>query len=125
MKLKFIKSINESNILVSLTLTGMTANEKKAIRYLGAPIISLEKTYEVSGTSVLMEQAVNDFVGVETSFEGTVDNISEIMEEANTFINDVKDAVETEMIELMNTYKEIEKELEKQSGEFEIKDGEN
>lgn len=125
MKLKFIKSINESNILVSLTLTGMTANEKKAIRYLGAPVIKLEKTYEVSGTSVLMEQAVNDFVGVETSFEGTVDNISEIMEEANTFINDVKDAVETEMIELMNTYKEIEKELEKQSGEFEIKDGEN
>lgn len=125
MKLKFIKSISESNILVSLTLTGMTANEKKAIRYLGAPTINLEKTYEVSGTSVLMEQAVNDFVGVETSFEGTVDNISEIMEEANTFINDVKDAVETEMIELMNTYKEIEKELEKQSGEFEIKDGEN
>ncbi len=125
MKLKFIKSINESNILVSLTLTGMTANEKKAIRYLGAPVIKLEKTYEVSGTSVLMEQAVNDFVSVETSFEGTVDNISEIMEEANTFINDVKDAVETEMIELMNTYKEIEKELEKQSGEFEIKDGEN
>lgn len=124
MKLKFIKSISESNILVSLTLTGMTANEKKAIRYLGAPVVRLEKTYEVSGTSVLMEQAVNDFVGIETSFEGTVDNISEIMEEANTFISDVKDAVESEMIELMNTYKEVEKELEKQSGELDIKDGE-
>lgn len=102
----------------------MTANEKKAIRYLGAPVVRLEKTYEVSGTSVLMEQAVNDFVGIETSFEGTVDNISEIMEEANTFISDVKDAVESEMIELMNTYKEVEKELEKQSGELDIKDGE-
>lgn len=123
MKLKFNKAISESTVTVNLNLTSMTAREKKAIRVLGAPIVVLEKDYETSGTSVALNNAVDDF-SVETEFVGTIENISDVLEEANTYVTDVQEAVTEVMLELMTNYKQIEKTIENQSGELEIRDGE-
>lgn len=123
MKLKFNKSISESTVTVNLNLTSMTAREKKAVRVLGAPIVVLEKDYEVSGTSVALNNAVDDFM-IETEFTGTIENISDVLDEANTYVNDVYEAVNEVMLELMTNYKQVERVVEEQSGEMEIKDGE-
>ena len=92
MKLKYTKSISESTVTVNLNLTSMTAREKKAVRVLGAPIVVLEKDYEVSGTSVALNNAVDNFM-IETEFTGTIENISDVLDEANTYVNDVYEAV--------------------------------
>ena len=123
MKLKYTKSISESIVTVNLNLTSMTAREKKAIRILGAPVVVLEKDYEVSGTSVALNNAVDDFM-IETEFVGTIETISDVLDEANTFVTDVHEAVNEVMLELMTNYKQVERVVEEQSGELEIKDGE-
>ena len=123
MKLKYTKSISESTVTVNLNLTSVTAREKKAIRVLGAPVVVLEKDYEVSGTSVALNNAVDDFM-IETEFVGTIETISDVLDEANTFVNDVHEAVNEVMLELMTNYKQVERVVEEQSGELEIKDGE-
>lgn len=123
MKLKFNKSINESQVTVVLSLTNNTVNEKKAIKILGAPQITLEKTYPISQTTVTIDANVSDF-NIEYSFNGTVDNISEVIDEANTFVIDVQEKVTDAMKDLMTAYKTIEKQVASQSGELEIKDGE-
>ena len=123
MKLKYTKSISESTVTVNLNLTSMTAREKKAVRVLGAPVVVLEKDYEVSGTSVALNNAVDDFM-IETEFTGTIENISDVLDEANTYVNDVYEAVNEVMLELMTNYKQVERIVEEQSGEMEIKDGE-
>lgn len=124
MKLKFNKSINESQVTVVLSLTNNTVNEKKAIKILGAPQITLEKTYPISQTTVTIDANVSDF-NIEYSFNGTVDNISEVIDEANTFVTDVQEKVTDAMKDLMTAYKTIEKQVASQSGELEIKDGES
>ena len=123
MKLKYTKSISESTVTVNLNLTSMTAREKKAVRVLGAPIVILEKDYEVSGTSVALNNAVDNFM-IETEFTGTIENISDVLDEANTYVNDVYEAVNEVMLELMTNYKQVERVVEEQSGEMEIRDGE-
>ena len=123
MKLKYTKSISESTVTVNLNLTSMTAREKKAVRVLGAPIVVLEKDYEVSGTSVALNNAVDNFM-IETEFTGTIENISDVLDEANTYVNDVYEAVNEVMLELMTNYKQVERIVEEQSGEMEIRDGE-
>lgn len=123
MKLKYTKSISESTVTVNLNLTSMTAREKKAVRVLGAPIVVLEKDYEVSGTSVALNNAVDNFM-IETEFTGTIENISDVLDEANTYVNDVYEAVNEVMLELMTNYKQVERVVEEQSGEMEIRDGE-
>lgn len=123
MKLKYTKSISESTVTVNLNLTSMTAREKKAVRVLGAPVVVLEKDYEVSGTSVALNNAVDNFM-IETEFTGTIENISDVLDEANTYVNDVYEAVNEVMLELMTNYKQVEKVVEEQSGEMEIRDGE-
>lgn len=123
MKLKYTKAIDESVVTVTLSLTNMTTREKKAIRVLGAPVVTLEKEYPTSGTTVALETPVDDF-SVEMEFPGTVENISDVLEEANTFVTDVHEAVTEVMLELMTSYKAIEKVVTSQSGELEIKDGE-
>lgn len=123
MKLKYTKSISESTVTVNLNLTSMTAREKKAVRVLGAPIVVLEKDYEVSGTSVALNNTVDNFM-IETEFAGTIENISDVLDEANTYVNDVYEAVNEVMLELMTNYKQVERVVEEQSGEMEIKDGE-
>lgn len=123
MKLKYTKSISESTVTVNLNLTSMTAREKKAVRILGAPVVVLEKDYEVSGTSVALNNAVDNFM-IETEFAGTIENISDVLDEANTYVNDVYEAVNEVMLELMTNYKQVEKVVEEQSGEMEIRDGE-
>ena len=123
MKLKYTKAIDESVVTVTLSLTNMTTREKKAIRVLGAPVVTLEKEYPTSGTTVALEIPVDDF-SVEMEFPGTVENISDVLEEANTFVTDVHEAVTEVMLELMTSYKAIEKVVTSQSGELEIKDGE-
>lgn len=123
MKLKYTKSISESTVTVNLNLTSMTAREKKAVRVLGAPVVVLEKDYEVSGTSVALNNAVDDFM-IETEFVGTIENISDVLDEANTYVNDVYEAVNEVMLELMTNYKQVERIVEEQSGEMEIRDGE-
>ena len=123
MKLKYTKSISESTVTVNLNLTSMTAREKKAVRVLGAPVVVLEKDYEVSGTSVALNNAVDNFM-IETEFTGTIENISDVLDEANTYVNDVYEAVNEVMLELMTNYKQVERVVEEQSGELEIKDGE-
>ena len=123
MKLKFNKAISESTVTVNLNLTNMTAREKKAIRVLGAPIVVLEKDYETSGTSVALNNAVDEF-SVEVEFAGTIETIADVLEEASTFVTDVQEAVTEVMLELMTNYKTIEKVVEEQSGELEIRDGE-
>lgn len=123
MKLKYTKSISESTVTVNLNLTSMTAREKKAVRVLGAPIVVLEKDYEVSGTSVALNNAVDNFM-IETEFIGTIENISDVLDEANTYVNDVYEAVNEVMLELMTNYKQVERVVEEQSGEMEIRDGE-
>ena len=123
MKLKFNKAISESTVTVNLNLTSMTAREKKAIRVLGAPIVVLEKDYEVSGTSVALNNAVDEFA-VEVEFVGTIETIADVLEEASTFVTDVQEAVTEVMLELMTNYKTVEKVVEEQSGELEIRDGE-
>lgn len=124
MKLKFNKSINKSQVTVVLSLTNNTVNEKKAIKILGAPQITLEKTYPISQTTVTIDANVSDF-NIEYSFNGTVDNISEVIDEANTFVTDVQEKVTDAMKDLMTAYKTIEKQVASQSGELEIKDGES
>ena len=123
MKLKYTKSISESTVTVNLNLTSVTAREKKAVRVLGAPIVVLEKDYEVSGTSVALNNAVDNFM-IETEFTGTIENISDVLDEANTYVNDVYEAVNEVMLELMTNYKQVERVVEEQSGEMEIRDGE-
>lgn len=123
MKLKYTKSISESTVTVNLNLTSMTAREKKAVRVLGAPIVVLEKDYEVSGTSVALNNAADNFM-IETEFTGTIENISDVLDEANTYVNDVYEAVNEVMLELMTNYKQVERVVEEQSGEMEIRDGE-
>lgn len=123
MKLKYTKSISESTVTVNLNLTSMTAREKKAVRVLGAPIVVLEKDYEVSGTSVALNNTVDNFM-IETEFAGTIENISDVLDEANTYVNDVYEAVNEVMLELMTNYKQVERVVEEQSGEMEIRDGE-
>ena len=123
MKLKYTKSISESTVTVNLNLTSMTAREKKAVRVLGAPIVILEKDYEVSGTSVALNNTVDNFM-IETEFTGTIENISDVLDEANTYINDVYEAVNEVMLELMTNYKQVERVVEEQFGEMEIRDGE-
>lgn len=123
MKLKYTKSISESTVTVNLNLTSMTAREKKAVRVLGAPVVVLEKDYEVSGTSVALNNAVDNFM-IETEFTGTIENISDVLDEANTYVNDVYEAVNEVMLELMTNYKQVERVVEEQSGEMEIRDGE-
>lgn len=123
MKLKYTKSISESTVTVNLNLTSMTAREKKAVRVLGAPVVVLEKDYEVSGTSVALNNAVDNFM-IETEFIGTIENISDVLDEANTYVNDVYEAVNEVMLELMTNYKQVERIVEEQSGEMEIRDGE-
>lgn len=123
MKLKYTKSISESTVTVNLNLTSMTAREKKAVRVLGAPIVVLEKDYEVSGTSVALNNTVDNFM-IETEFTGTIENISDVLDEANTYVNDVYEAVNEVMLELMTNYKQVERVVEEQSGEMEIRDGE-
>lgn len=123
MKLKYTKSISESTVTVNLNLTSMTAREKKAVRVLGAPIVILEKDYEVSGTSVALNNTVDNFM-IETEFTGTIENISDVLDEANTYVNDVYEAVNEVMLELMTNYKQVERVVEEQSGEMEIRDGE-
>ena len=124
MKLKFYKSISESQITVSLSLTKLTVNERKAIKILGAPKIALEKTYNVSDTSVLIDTDVTSF-SEEYTFKGTTDNIYTVMEEVNTFVTDVQEVITEAMSTLMASYRDIEKSVASQSGELEIADGEN
>jgi len=123
MKLKFNKSISESVVTVTLSLTNLTTREKKALRILGAPTVVVEKAYEISGTTVDLNQDIDNF-SVETVFSGTIENIAEVLDEASTFITDVQEAVTDVMSELMTSYKAIEKVTTQQSGELEIKDGE-
>lgn len=123
MKLKFNKIISDSDITVTLSLTSLTINEKKALRILGAPAIVLEKTYETSETTVTIDTNVTDF-NIEYTFKGTVENISEVIEEVNTFVTDVQEVVTNAMTDLMTAYKSVEKAVSAQSGELEIKDGE-
>lgn len=124
MKLKFNKSISDSQITVTLSLTNNTINEKKALRILGAPAIVLEKSYDVSGTMVSIDTNVSDF-NVEYTFKGTTENISDVVEEANTFVTDVQEVVTDVMTNLMTSYKAVEKAVTSSSGELDIKDGEN
>ena len=124
MKLKFYKSISESQITVSLSLTNLTVNERKAIKILGAPKIALEKTYNVSDTSVLIDTDVASF-SEEYTFKGTTDNIYTVIEEVNTFVTDVQEVITEAMSTLMASYRDIEKSVASQSGELEIADGEN
>lgn len=92
MKLKFYKSISESQITISLSITNMTVNERKAIKILGAPKIALEKTYNVSDTSVLIDTDITSF-NEEYTFKGTTDNIYTVIEEVNTFVTDVQEVI--------------------------------
>ncbi len=124
MKLKFNKSISDSQITVTLSLTNNTINEKKALRILGAPAIVLEKSYDISGTMVSIDTNVSDF-NVEYTFKGTTENISDVVEEANTFVTDVQEVVTDVMTNLMTSYKAVEKAVTSSSGELDIKDGEN
>ena len=124
MKLKFYKSISESQIPVSLSLTNLTVNERKAIKILGAPKIALEKTYNVSDTSVLIDTDVTSF-SEEYTFKGTTDNIYTVIEEVNTFVTDVQEVITEAMSTLMASYRDIERSVASQSGELEIADGEN
>lgn len=123
MKLKFNKSISESVVTVNLSLTNLTTREKKALRILGAPTVVVEKAYEISGTTVDIDQSIDDF-SVEMDFTGTIENITEVLDEASTFITDVHEVITDVMTELMTSYKSIEKAASQQSGELEIKDGE-
>ena len=124
MKLKFYKSISESQITVSLSLTNLTVNERKAIKILGAPKIALEKTYNVSDTSVLIDTDVTSF-SEEYTFKGTTENIYTVIEEVNTFVTDVQELITEARSTLMASYRDIEKSVASQSGELEIADGEN
>ena len=124
MKLKFYKSISESQITVSLSLTNLTVNERKAIKILGAPKITLEKTYNVSDTSVLIDTDVTSF-SEEYTFKGTTDNIYTVIEEVNTFVTDVQEVITEAMSTLMASYRDIEKSVASQAGELEIADEEN
>lgn len=123
MKLKYVKSVSESVVSVSLSLTNMTTREKKALRVLGSPMVTLDKEYSTSGVTVSLEQAVDSF-GVDMEFPGEITTISEVLEEAQTFITDMQEAITDVMLELMTSYKAVESAISSQSGELEIRDGE-
>ena len=122
MYLKFNKSLKDSVLTVTLTLTGNTTEETRAIRQLGAPTVNLVKDYPVSGTAVEIDKSVVGF-SVNTVFEGTPDTLQDVIAEGQEFILDVKEKVTEVMTDLLTQYAAIQSEVAKTSGSIKIETG--
>ena len=122
MYLKYNKSLKDSVLTVTLSLAGNTTEETRAIRQLGAPIITLTKDYPTSGTAVELEKSV---VGFTTSvvFEGTPDTLQDVIAEGEEFILDVKEKVTEAMTDLLAQYYTVKATVEKSSGNIKIETG--
>lgn len=122
MYLKYNKRMKDSVLTVTLSLSGNTTEETRAIRQLGAPIIVLTKDYPTSGTAVDIEKSVVAFTDTEV-FEGTPDTLQDVLAEANEFIIDVKEKVTEAMVDLLTKYAEIQAEVAEASGTIKIETG--
>lgn len=125
MKLKYNKQTTGSVVTVTLGLTNLSTREKKAIRILGAPEVVFEEAYDTSGTTVSIHTNVADFNSLQPFvFNGTIDTIGDVLEEANSLIMSVHETLEEVMSELMLTYREVENlTSSNSSGEIPIRDG--
>ena len=115
MYLKYNKSLKDSVLTVTLSLAGNTTEETRAIRQLGAPIITLTKDYPTSGS----------VVGFTTSvvFEGTPDTLQDVIAEGEEFILDIKEKVTEAMTDLLAQYYTVKATVEKSSGNIKIETG--
>lgn len=121
MYLKYTKALKDSTLTVSLYCSNFSTDETKAIRQLGAPKITLAKSYEVSGVTVDLDVAVPS-LNVSQEFKGTTDTIQDILAEGDDFIRDVAQAITDVMVELMTQYRNIQSATAKTSGQIKIQD---
>lgn len=121
MYLKYTKALKDSALTVSLYCSNFTTDETKAIRQLGAPKITLSKSYEVSGVTVDLNASVPS-LNVNQEFKGTTDTVQDVLAEGNEFITDVAQAITEVMVELMTQYRAIQTEVAKVSGQIKIQD---
>jgi len=122
MYLKFSKTLKDSVLTVNLSLTGNTTEETRAIRQLGAPMVTLLKDYPTSGTAVDINKSVVAFTDTEV-FQGTPDTLQDVIAEGQEFILDIKEKVTEAMIDLLTRYAEIQAEISKTSGSIKIETG--
>lgn len=124
MKLKFNKQVTGSVVTVTFNVSNFSIDEKKAIRVLGSPDVVYENAFEVSGCTITIDTKLSDFNTLGSFvFKGDIDTISDVLEEVQEFIVDMKDVLTEVMQELMFSYQQVSDETNTTGGEFEIKDG--
>lgn len=121
MYLKYSKTLSESTLTINLYTSGFSTDETRAIRQLGAPEIELTKEYEVSTAAVDIKVPVST-LNIKQVFQGTVDNIDDVLAEGSEFISDVAQVITEKMTELMTQYRAIQTATSSMSGQIKIND---
>lgn len=121
MYLKYSKTLKDSALTITLYTSGFTTDETRAIRQLGSPSIELTKEYEVSTVAVDINTPVST-LNLTQVFEGTADNIDDVLAEGSEFITDVAQAITEKMLALMTQYRAIQTATSTMTGQIKIND---
>lgn len=121
MYLKYSKSLQDSTLTITLYTSGFTTDETRAIRQLGSPAVELTKEYEVSTVSVDINAPVST-LNLTQVFQGSVDNIDDVLAEGSEFITDIAQAITEKMVALMTQYRAIQTATSTMTGQIKIND---
>lgn len=102
MQLKYSYGVSRGKIVVELETTDFTTRETMALDMLGEPVLEFQKSYNGDFTVSISKKIRTEFK-VKVRFDGTKD-FEAANAAASEFLDDVKEALQKSMDELMDRY---------------------
>lgn len=119
MQLKYENSVKNRIITMELETANFIAREIMALEKFSEPIVKVEKVYRTK-FPVSFEKKIRTGFKVKVKFDGN-DNMTEAVEAANEFFEEIQELLTAQMAEVMEKLDELESGFQAKKGFVDIK----